>query len=171
MDFSITNTPILAQTITAYQKPDKNEISFAIVGLNICLPNTSKKEMSQLVKDNFRSGKDRILKKGSEYYILMKDTSVEVAERAVNRLKAKLSFMSRNFWCSEGTKCIQAAAFILGTSKITKKIKYTYVDLTPASNFKLKRTPMTFGLKKYLSYSVTSKAYNHQTNSIINVVA
>ncbi|MGD2023218.1 MAG: hypothetical protein PVI18_08575 [Desulfobacterales bacterium] len=170
MDFLLTDRRLFAK-IAEYQKYERNKILFAIVGLNICLPNISKKEVDQLIKDNFRGGKDLTIMKGGKYYILMKDTSVEVAERAVNRLKTKLSFISINFRCLKDSKRFQAAAFILGTSRIKRIIKCKHVDLTSTSNFSSKQTPiMNFGLKEYLKCSVITNSYNHLNNSLVNIV-
>jgi hypothetical protein len=172
MNYSVTNVSILTQAITAHQESERNKIPFAVAELNICLPNISKKEVDQFVKDNFRGGKDRILKKDGTYYILMKGTSIEVAERAVNRLKAKLSFISRNLRCLEDTKRNQAAVFILGTSRITKRFECKYVDLAPGLNFVSERTrSMPFGFEEYLKCSETPKADNHPESSFISILA
>ncbi len=173
MDFSVTNRPILPQAITAYQKSEGTKIPFAIAVLNVCLPNTSKKELNKIVEDNFRGGKDRILKIDGKYYIIMKGTTIKVAERAVNRLKAKLlGIISRNLWCFKNTKRIQASAFILGTSMITKSFEFKYVDLAPHLNFVSKRThSMSLDLMEYLKCSATPKADNHLKNPTVNILA
>ena len=173
MDFSVTSRPTLTQAITAYRKSEGNKIPFAVAELNICLPNTSKKEVDKIVEDNFRGGKDRILKKDGKYYILMKGTTIKVAERAVNRLKAKLlGLISRNLRCLKNTKRIQASAFILGTSMITKSFQIKYVDLAPHLNFVSKRThSMPFGFKEYLKCSETPKGDNNPVNPMVNILA
>ncbi len=172
MDFSVTSRPMLTQAIMAHQKSEGNVVPFAVAQLNICLPNTSKKEVNRIIEDNFRGEKDRVLKKDSKYYIIMKGTTIKVAERAVNRLKAKLGLISRNFRCLKGTKRIQASAFILGTSRITKGFECKYVDLAPHLNFVTKRThSMPFGFKEYLKCSETPKADNHPDNPMVNILA
>jgi hypothetical protein len=172
MDFSVTSRPLLTQAITAYEKYEGNKIPFAVAELNICLPNTSKEEVDKIVKDNFRGEKDRILKKNGKYYILMKGTTIKVAERAVNRLKAKLGLISRNLRCLKNTKRIQASAFILGTSMVTKSFEFKYVDLAPYLNFVSKKThSIPFGFKEYLKCSETPKGDNHPDNPMVNILA
>jgi hypothetical protein len=172
MDFSVTNRSMLSQAITAYKKSEGSVAPFAIAELNICLPNTRKEEVDKIVKNNFRGEKDRVIKKDSKYYILMQGTTIKVAERAVNRLKAKLDLISKNFRCSKTTKCIQASAFILGTSNITKRIKFKYVNLVPHFNFVAKRKhSMPHCLEQYLKYSETQKVDNHPDIYILNILA
>jgi hypothetical protein len=172
MDFSVTNRPILTKAITAHQKSEGNVVPFAVAVLKICLPNTNKKEVNKIVEDNFRGEKDRVLKKDSKYYILMQGTTIKVAERAVNRLKAKLGLLSRNLRCLKSTKRIQASAFILGTNRITKRFEFKYVDLAPHLNFVSERTrSMPFGFEEYLKCSETPKADNHPDSFIINILA
>lgn len=173
MDYSVTIRPILTQAITAHQKSEDNVVPFAVAELNICLPNTSKEEVDKIVKDNFRGEKDRVLKKDSKYCILMKGTTIKVAESAVNRLKAKLlGLISRNSPCLKYTKRIQASAFILGTGRITKRFEFKYVDWAPLLNFVTKRThSIPFGFEDYLKCSETPKADNHPDRSIISILA
>jgi len=128
--------------------------------------------LNRIIEDNFRGEKDRILKKDSKYYILMKGTTIKAAERAVNRLKAKLGFISRSFLCLKATKPIQASAFVLGTSAITKRLEFKYVDLIPHLNFVSKRThSLPFCFKEYLKCSETPKADNHPDSFILNILA
>jgi hypothetical protein len=172
MDFSVTSRPIFTQAITAYRKSEGNNIPFAVAELNIFLPNISKKEINKIVEDNFRGGKNRIVKKDGKYYILMKGLTTKVAERVVNRLKAKLGPVSRNLRCLKNTKRIQASAFILGTSMTTKNFEFKYVDLAPHLNFVSERTrSMPFGFEEYLKCSETPKADNHPDSFIINILA
>jgi hypothetical protein len=172
MDFSVTSRPIFTQAITAYRKSEGNNIPFAVAGLNIFLPNTSKKEINKIVEDNFRGGKNRIVKKDGKYYILMKGLTTKVAERVVNRLKAKLGPVSRNLRCLKNTKRIQASAFILGTSMTTKSFEFKYVDLASHLNFISNRTrSMPLDFMEYLKYSDTQKADNNLGTPMVNILA
>ena len=49
MDFLLTDRRLFAK-IAEYQKYERNKILFAIVGLNICLPNISKKKWTNSLK-------------------------------------------------------------------------------------------------------------------------
>jgi hypothetical protein len=172
MDIFFTNKPMLAQAITAYQNFENNVAPFALAVLNICLPNATKREVDKIVENNFRDEKDQILMKNGKYYILMKDTTIKAAERAVNRLKAKLGLISRNLRCLKNTKRIQASAFILGTSMVTKSFEFKYVDLAPYLNFVSKKThSIPFGFKEYLKCSATPKVDNHPDNPMVNIIA
>ena len=172
MDFSITNRPLTVQSITAYQKSEGEKIPFVVAGLHICLPNTCREDVAKIVKDNFRSEKDRVLEKGVKYYVLMKGITMEVAERAINRLKVKLGFISRNSRCLKDTDGIQAAAYLFGTSRITKRLECKYIDLASDLNFVSKeRHGQIFGLKEYLKSAITPKADNHPDGSKVNIFA
>jgi len=171
MDIFSTNKPMLAQAITAYQNFENNVAPFALAVLNICLPNTTKREVEKIVENNFRGENDQILMKNGKYYILMKDTTIKAAERAVNRLKSKFGFINKNFCCLKDTKLIQAAAFILGKRRITKSFECKYVDLTIGLNFVSKGTHnMKAGFKEYLKCSETPNAENHPENFFINIL-
>jgi uncharacterized protein YdaT len=96
MDIIVSNNSILTQATRAYNNFESCQIPFAAVKLNICFQNTSKKEIDEIVEDNFRSEKDLIFKEDKNYLILMKRTTIEAAERAANRLKAKIGYIARN---------------------------------------------------------------------------
>ena len=171
MDIFFTNKPMLAQAITAYQNFENNVAPFALAVLNICLPNATKREVDKIVENNFRDEKDQILMKNGKYYILMKDTTIKAAERAVNRLKANLGIVSGNFRSLKDIKLIQAAAFILGTRRIKKNFECKYVDLTLGLNFVSKGTHnRQSGFKEYLKCSETPKAENHPENYSISIL-
>jgi hypothetical protein len=172
MDFSIANRPLLVQSITAFQKSEGEKIPFVVAGLHICLPNTRQEDVARIVKDNFRSEKDRVLEKDVKYYVLMEDTTIEAAVRAINRLKVKLGFISKIFRCLKDTKGIQAAAYLFGTSRTTKRLECKYIDLAPDLNFARKENhSQTFDLKEYLKHAIASNADNHPDDSTVNIFA
>ena len=163
---------MLAQAITAYQNFENNVAPFALAVLNICLPNATKREVDKIVENNFRGEDDRVLKRDSKYYILMNGSTIEVAERAVNRLKSKFGFISRNFCYLKDTRRIQATAFILGIRRITKSFECKYVDLTTGLNLSNKETHnVKSDFKEYMKCSILRKADNHSDEFIVNIIA
>ena len=121
MDISVTNNNILTQATKAYNNFESCQIPFAAVKLNVCMQNTSKKQIDEIVEDNFRSEKDLILKKDKNYFILMKRTTIEAAERAVNRLKSKIGHITRNCESLKDNNHNHASAYILALSEEQKE--------------------------------------------------
>ena len=122
MDISVNNGSILNKATTAYNNFESRKIPFAAVKLNVCRQKTNEKKIDEIVEDNFRSEKDLIFKEDQNYIILMKRTTIEAAEMAVNRLKAMIG----NILTQDGEnlidgKHLHASAYILGFSEVTKK--------------------------------------------------
>lgn len=171
MDISVTNNSILTQATKAYNNFESCQIPFAAVKLNICFQNTSKKEIDEIVEDNFRSEKDLISKEDENYLILMKRTTIEAAERAVNRLKAKIGYITRNCENLKDNSYVHASAYIFGSTRGTKRMHIKYLDLTPNLNsFDRKTHKLPFGYGEYLRWFELPKTESSKINQMINVV-
>lgn len=172
MNIAVTNNSILAQAAKAYHNFESCQIPFAAVKLNICLQNTSKKEIDEIVEDNFRSEKDTIFKENGKYIVLMKRTTIEAAERAVNRLKDKIAHLStRNRENLKDNRYARAAAYIYGSSRTIKKMRIKYLDLSPAiSSFDRINIKMPLDYREYLRWFDLPKTENLKINTMINVV-
>jgi len=172
VDISITNNNILNKATTAYNNFESCQIPFAAVKLNICLQNTNKKEFDKIVEDNFRSEKDLIFKEYENYLILMEETTIEAAERAVNRLKAKVGhIISQNYENLKDSSHVRASAYILGSGRKTKEIHFKYLDLNPNLNsFDKKIHKMPFGYDEYLRWFELLKGDSSKINKMINIV-
>jgi uncharacterized protein YdaT len=172
MDISVTHNSILTQATKAYNNFESCQIPFAAVKLNICFQNTSKKEIDEIVEDNFRSEKDLILKEDKNYFILMKRTTIEAAERAVNRLKAKIGYITRNCESLKDINDNHASAYIFGSIRGTKRMHIKYLDLNPNLNsFDRKTHKIQFGYGEYLRWFELPKTESLKINQMINVVA
>lgn len=171
MDISVTNNSILIQATKAYNNFESCQIPFAAVKLNICFQNTSKKEIDEIVEDNFRSEKDLISKEDENYLILMKRTTIEAAERAVNRLKAKIGHTTINCESLKNNNHNHASAYIFGSIRGTKRMHIKYLDLNPNSNsFDRKTHKIPFGYDEYLRWFELPKTESLKINQMINVV-
>ena len=171
MDILVSNNSILTQATRAYNNFESCQIPFAAVKLNICFQNTSKKEIDEIVEDNFRSEKDLIFKEDKNYIILMKRTTIEAAERAANRLKAKIGYIARNCERLKDNNHNHASAYIFGSIRGTKRMHIKYLDLTPNLNsFDRKTHKITFGYGEYLKCCELPKAENLKINQMVNVV-
>lgn len=173
MDISVINNAILTRASTAYNNFQSGGIPFAAVKLNVCLQNTSKKELDEIVEDNFRSEKDLIFKEDKNYIILMNRTTIEAAEKAVNRLKAKVGhIIARNCENLKGNSHFHASAYIFGSSKATKKVHMRYLDLNPNLNsFDRKTHKMPLGYGEYLRLFELPKSESFKIKNKVNVVA
>ncbi len=172
MDISITNNNILNKATTAYNNFESCQIPFAAVKLNICLQNTNKKEIDEIVEDNFRGDKDLIFKEYQNYLILMEKTTIEAAERAVNRLKAKIGhIIARNCENLKDSRHVRVSAYILGSGRETKEIHLKYLDLNPNVNsFDRKIHKMPFGYDEYLRWFELPKSDSFKINKMINII-
>jgi uncharacterized protein YdaT len=171
MDISVNNNSILTQATKAYNYFESCQIPFAAVKLNICLQNTTKKEIDEIVEDNFRNEKDLIFKKDKNYFILMQRTTIEAAERAVNRLKAKMGHITRNCENLKDNSYVHASAYIFGSIRGTKKMHIKYLDLNPNLNsFDRKIHKMPLGYGEYLRWFELPKTESLKIKQMIDVV-
>ena len=172
VDISITHNNIFNKAKTAYNNFEGRQIPFAAVRLNICLQNTCKKEIDEIVEDNFRSENDLIFKECENYLILMEKTTIEAAEKAVNRLKTKVShIIARNFENLKDSNLVCASAYILGSARGANKISFKYLDLNPILNsLERKIHKMPFGYGEYLRWFELAKSQSFKINKMINIV-
>jgi hypothetical protein len=92
----------------------------------------------------------------------------ESSRKGGKSAKSKIEHHMQKLAVLKNINRVQATAFILGTSMMTIRLEYKYVDLTPGLNFVFKRThSMPSGFKEYLKCSKTPKADNHTDNSMI----
>jgi hypothetical protein len=172
MDLSINNGSILSRAPKAFNNFKSCKIPFAAVKLNVYLQNTNKKKIDEIVKDNFRSEKDLIFKEDQNYIILMKRTTFEAAEMAVNRLKAKIGYiLAQNNETLKDSKHVHASAYILGSSMKTKQIHVKYLDLNPTLNsFDRSIHKMPFDYSEYLRWVEPPQSERSKINKMINIV-
>lgn len=169
MNLLVTNNHILAQATRVYENFESRKIPFAAIKLNISLQNSYKNEVDEIVEDNFRRGKDLIFKNNDAYVILMKDTSLEVAESAANRLKAGLFLFGNNFKNFPDTQQIQASAHIFGFSNKAKRFHIKYLDLSSPLNVKKRGDTIQTSLQEYLRWLELSNNDGYQTYQRIDI--
>ena len=134
MNFPITNYQALNQATEAHQNFERGRIPFAAIKLNISMQKWNEQQCDQIVEDNYRSEKDVIYKKSDAYVILMHDTTLEAAETATQRLKARLGQLNHCANRFENMNAIEASAYILGPSKGTRGLLIRYLDLSSRLN-------------------------------------
>ena len=173
MNITVIDNSILAQATKAYTNFEKCQIPFAAVKLNICLQNTGKEEIDEIVEDNFRSEKDTIFKQNGKYLILMNRTTIEAAERAVNRLRTKVGhIINNNCGNLKDNRNVHASAYIYGSSRTINKMRIKYLDLSPAiSSFDRKNVKLPLDYSEYLRWFDLPKTDHLKIKKMINVVA
>lgn len=169
MNLLVINNHILAQATRLYENFESRKIPFAAIKLNISLQNSYKNEVDEIVEDNFRRGKDLIFKNNDAYVILMKDTSIEVAESATNRLKVGLYLFGTNFKNFSDTQQIQASAHIFGFSNKAKKLLIKYLDLSSPLNVKKREDTVQASLQEYLRWLELSNNDGYQAYQRIDI--
>ena len=101
----------------------------------------------------------------------MKRTTIEAAERAVNRLKAKIGHITRNCESLTDNNHNHASAYIFGSIRGTKRMHIKYLDLSPKLNsFDRKIYKMPLGYGEYLRWFELLKTESLKINQMINVV-
>ena len=170
MDIPITNKNVLIQATKAHNNFKDRQIPFAAVKLDVWLQNISKKEIDTFVENNFRSEKDSIFKKNTNYLILMKRTTFEEAQRAVFRLKTELGCIAKKYDNLKNKKHYRASASIFGTTKGTKRMQVKHLNLIPDSDsFDRNILKMSFGYDEYIKCCELPGAEILETNKIIKL--
>ena len=171
MDISGANNQILTHATKAYKDFKNRQIPFAAVKLDVCIQNIGKTEIDKLIEDNFRSEKDLLFRRDENYFILMQRTSIEAAERAVNRLKVKIGHIAKNCESLKHNNQNHAAAYILGSSGGNKRMHIKYLDLNPCFNsFDIKTHKIPSGYGEYLRWLQLPKTESLKRNQMVNVV-
>jgi hypothetical protein len=165
MDISVINNSISTQATTAYNNFNNRQIPFAAVKLSFRLNNTNKKAIDTIVESNFRSEKDLIFKEGVNYFIWMEGTTIETAERAVKRLKAKIChIIARDYKNLKDNSQAHASAYIFGSISRAKRLRFKYVDLISNLNsFDRTIHKIQFGYGEYLKFCESQTATNLKT--------
>ena len=169
MNFPITQNQALDQATRAYHNFERRQVPFAAIKLNIATQQGNKQVCDEIVEDNYRSEKDVILKKSDAYVILMQDTTLEVAESATQRLKARLGQLRSYSNYSEQSNPIQASAYILGSSKGTQGLLMRYLDLSPELNFKPPVDISKPSFSEYIKWLNAPEKDNLQVRQRINI--
>jgi hypothetical protein len=169
MNFPITQNQALDQATRAYHNFERRQVPFAAIKLNIAAQRGNKQVCDEIVEDNYRSEKDVILKKSDAYVILMQDTTLEVAESATQRLKARLGQLRSYSNYSEQSNPIQASAYILGSSKGTQGLLMRYLDLSPELNFKPQVNISKPSFREYIKWLNAPEKDNLQVRQRINI--
>jgi len=152
MNFPVTSKHIFSQVRRAIENFERREISFAAVKLNISMQITNKKEIDEMVEENFRSEKDLILNNQRAYIILMHDTTIEAAESAVKRLKIRLDLLNPYGRRLKDINQVHATAYIIGSKKGTPKLQIRYLDLSSQLNFKKRVDNLKLSFNEYLRW-------------------
>jgi hypothetical protein len=171
MEITVTNNKILTHTTKAYKNFESGQIPFAAVKLNVRLQNANPKKINEIIEDNFRSEKDLIFKQDKNYFILMKRTTIEAAERAVNRLKGKIGHIIKNCESLNDKNHNHASAYIFGASAGTKRMHIKHIDLNLNLNdFDKKTHKVPSGYGEYLRWLQFPKTERLKINQSINIV-
>jgi len=80
MEFSTDTEKFLLNSRESYYKFQKHQTPFAAVKINFSGLGGERAKVDDIVRNNFRSEKDAILKSENNYAILMHNTSVMAAE-------------------------------------------------------------------------------------------
>ena len=112
----------------------------------------NKPQCDQIVEDNYRSERDVIYKRSDAYVILMQGTTLEAAEAATQRLKARLGQLNHNSNRFDNINPIQASAYILGPGNGTRGLSMRYLDLSSKLNDRQQIDILQPSFKEYIKW-------------------
>jgi hypothetical protein len=169
MNFPITHNQALNQATQAYQNFDRGRIPFAAIKLDIAMQNWNEQQCDQIVEDNFRSERDVIYKKSDAYVILMHDTTLEAAETATQRLKARLGQLNHYSNRFDNINAVEASAYILGPGKGTRGLLIRYLDLSSQLNCRPQVDILQPSFREYIKWLNAPGQNNDHIRPRINI--
>lgn len=168
----VSRKQFIDQASRGYKTFERSKTPFAAIKIKVFLRSDRLEKLDNIIKNNFRKKVDLFRKNNDVYWILMQNTSVDVAENAAKRLRAKLARLNLcwdNF--SENNK-IQAYAHILGSRKEDEQIEIRYLNLAEGLSFNKRFDISSFKLAEYLKWIELSDncETKFQKNKNVNLV-
>ena len=161
MIFATSSEKFLSHSTAAYYKFEKHRTPFVAVMINATGSMSNKARLDGIVRQNFRSEKDVILKSKNHYAVLLQNTSLEAGEEATNRLGLKFRRLADTFENHKATIKINAFACLYGACEKTHELHFKYLDL--GNRYYQERNPETMPshIGEYLKWSdpMKDKAY------------
>jgi hypothetical protein len=169
MNIPVKTHQSLHQPALAHEDFDQANLPFSAAKLTISLNSTTKKKIDEIVEDNFRNEKDVVINKNQGYIVLMRDTTIEAAESAVNRLKNRLSQLARYSNRLKKFGQVQGSAYILGPDKKTSKLQARFLDFGPEHDSRKNSDAAEFGIEEYLKWIEIPKPREAYGNPTVNI--
>jgi hypothetical protein len=162
MEFSTDTEKFLLNSRESYYKFQKHQTPFAAVKINFSGLGGERAKVDDIVRNNFRSEKDAILKSENNYAILMHNTSVMAAEAVMNRISIKLSRLKYEVKNTTKTQQFNAYACIYGAGEESAKLQFRHLELiNPLGN-----KHESAKIKEYLKWIEPIKSKEHKAFSI-----
>lgn len=130
MIFSTTSDNFLSHSTAAYYKFEKHKTPFVAVKIYIPGSMSNKAGLDDIVRKNFRSEKDVVLKSKNHYAVLLQNTFLEAAEEATNRLGIKIHRLADTFGKPNANMQLNASACLYGACEKTNKLHFKHLDLS-----------------------------------------
>ncbi len=161
MKFSTDTEKFLSNSRQAYDKFQNHQTPFAAVKIYFSGLKGDRARIDDIVGNNFRSEKDAILKSENNYAILMHNTSLKVAEAAVNRISIKLSRLIYGGKNTTKKPRLNAYACIYGAGEKSAKLQFRHIELIRPLRNRKEAEKLPPKIREYLKWkeSVKSKEY------------
>ena len=162
MEFSTDTEKFLLNSRESYYKFQKHQTPFAAVKINFSGLGGERAKVDDIVRNNFRSEKDAILKSENNYAILMHNTSVMAAEAVMNRISIKLSRLRYEVKNTTKKPQLNAYACIYGAGEESAKLQFRHLELiNPLGN-----KNESAKIREYLRWTEPIKSKEHKAFSI-----
>jgi hypothetical protein len=166
MEFSTDTEKFLLNSREAYYKFQNHQTPFAAVKINFSGLGDKKTKVDDIVRNNFRSEKDAILKSENNYAILMHNTSVKAAEAVMKRISIKLSRLRYEVKIATKTQQFNAYACIYGAGEESAKLQFRHLELINSLGNKNESEIMKPKIREYLRWAEPINRKEHKAFSI-----
>ena len=167
MDFSKASKKFLFESAAAYSQFEKDKTPFAAVKICISGWVSDWEKLFDLLRNNFRSANDSFMKsKKSKIAVLMKNTTIEAAEEAVNRLEVKLRLLFSDFQKQDKEQRLNVSAYIYGVGATSQNLQFRYLEVIKTVHYKKESDNWPTSFKEYLRRLERFKVEKHKPISI-----
>ena len=164
MGFSTDSESFLINSKEAYNKFQKHQIPFAAVKLYISGAEGTKDKVDRIIKNNFRTDKDFVLKTTDNYSILMQQTSINSAKLVISRISKKLSQLKNE--TNNISQKLKAHACIYAANEKNDKLQLKYIDLINPSVRNCDSDNYRDRIKEYLKWTKPIISKKHEPFSV-----
>ncbi|MDY6973276.1 MAG: hypothetical protein SV775_13245 [Thermodesulfobacteriota bacterium] len=132
MDVSGIKKQLAGHVEKGYENFVKHKIPFSAVKINIPQQNHGKRQLEDIVNENFRGKRDVVFKDDHTYGILMQNTTIDEATAASKRLAEKLCQSGYFDKESPANQTLHASVDIIGCGKGNTAMQSTCFDFNKA---------------------------------------
>ena len=162
-----TSETFLSHSTAAYYKFEKHKTPFVAVKIYAPGSMSNKAGLDGIVRRNFRSEKDVILKGKNHYAVLLQNTSLQAAEEATSRLGLKIHRLADTFRNSQTTIRLNAFACLYGVCEKSHRLHFKYLNLSNSHYQERNSEKIPSHMEEYLKWLEPMKYKEYKPVSIV----